>query len=59
MQFPQGNPRRPTCQEILEEEQARVDHDVDVLPRCYCIAIILEGVIIKEEYRKAPLSRTR
>lgn len=29
-----GDPPRPTHQEILEEEHARINHIIDVLPAC-------------------------
>lgn len=32
-----GDPPRPAHQDILEEEQARVDHVVDVLHKYRCI----------------------
>lgn len=35
-----GDSSRPVHQELLEEEQARLDHDKDVLPICHCIVEI-------------------
>lgn len=31
-----GDPPRSTHQHILNEEHARVDHVIDVLPTCHC-----------------------
>ena len=39
----EGHTRRPTHQEVLQEEQARVDHFVDVLPTCQHIMSIKRG----------------
>lgn len=38
---------RPAHQELLKEEQERVDHVVDVVLTCYCIVIIEREVITR------------
>lgn len=42
-----GYPYMPSHQEILEEEQAREDHVIDVFPRCRRIMEILHADIDK------------
>lgn len=39
----EGNPSKAAHQKILEEEQVKVDHVVDVLPICHCIVAIKRG----------------
>lgn len=40
-----GDPPRPTHQEMLEDEQAREDYVIDVLPACRCIMDIARAGI--------------
>ena len=41
----EGEPHRSAHQEILEEEQAKADHVIDVLPTCHRIMTLAQEVI--------------
>lgn len=41
---------RPTHKKILEVEQAKIDHAVDVLPICHHIVAIRIDALSKEEF---------
>lgn len=50
-----GDSYRSYHLEILEKEQARLDHDVDVLPICYCIVAIERHTIVMASLGKTLL----
>lgn len=48
----EGDPLKPDNQEILEEEQAMVDHFVDMFLICHCIVAIGREFIARASLRK-------
>lgn len=52
----QGDPPSPANQEILEEKQAREDHNVDVLPVCHCIMDLARAGIDRGDFPEGIIS---
>lgn len=48
----EGDPLRSAHREILEEEQTKVDHIVDVLSICHYIVTIRRESITRGEFRE-------